>query len=141
MISFARASRWLWSIPGPPSIWPVTVHLSSPRSIVPAHQVGWRDSISAGLLGWLVLLVAVASTQVRDIRAFFLAVAFMCISGIFLAHALTTPTALIPYNSPWVGFSAYFSLFLGGIFLALSTLNWPAGLEKQIVNRQQFLFA
>jgi HD-GYP domain-containing protein (c-di-GMP phosphodiesterase class II) len=98
-------------------------------------------TITAALLAVLALLMALASTQVRDIRAFFLAVAFMSISGIFLTHALTTPTAMIPYNNPWVGFSAYFSLFLGGCFLALSTLNWPAAIEKRIVNWQHFLFA
>jgi HD-GYP domain-containing protein (c-di-GMP phosphodiesterase class II) len=95
---------------------------------------------TAGLLAVLAVLMALAALQVRDTRVFFLALAFLCISGIFLAHALTTPGVLVPYINPWVGFSASFSLFLGAFCLALSALDWPAATARFLVTRQKQLF-
>lgn len=104
------------------------------------HSHLYVVATTAALLALLAALMALAALQVRDTRVFFLALAFLCISGIFLAHALTTPGVLVPYNNPWVGFSAYFSLFLGAVCLALSALDWPTAAARLLVARQKVLF-
>lgn len=93
---------------------------------------------SAVALG-LALLMAFAARQVRDARVVLFALAFLGVAGIFLTHALTTPGALIAARNPWVGFSAYLSLFAGALFLALSSLPWSARAQRVMVERQGLL--
>ena len=104
------------------------------------HSHLYVVATTAALLALLAALMALAALQVRDTRVFFLALAFLCISGIFLAHALTTPGVLVPYGNPWVGFSAYFSLFVGAVCLALSAIDWPTATAQFLVARQKLLF-
>ncbi|HET8625780.1 MAG TPA: HD-GYP domain-containing protein [Thermomicrobiales bacterium] len=93
-------------------------------------------SFTALLTALLAALVAYAAHQVRDVRVLFLALAFLGIAGLFLAHALTTPGVLVPGNNPWVGFSAYASLFAGAAGLALSAIDWPPAVQRALVARQ-----
>ncbi len=92
-------------------------------------------SLTALLAVGLAILMAIAAGQLREARVFFLALAFLAIAGVFLVHGLTTPGALIHDDNPWVGFSGYFSLLLGAIFLALSAPRLPAG--RQAANRRR----
>lgn len=96
---------------------------------------------TAALLGALAGLMAYAALQVRDTRVFFLALAFLDIAGLFLAHALTTPGIIVPYQNPWVGFSASFSLAVGSVFLALSTWVCPPRIAARIIEQQRHIFA
>src|SRR3954469_6190158 len=52
-------------------------------------------SLTAFLALTMAVLVSVAARQLRDAQILFLALAFAAIAGIFLAHALTTPGALV----------------------------------------------
>ncbi|HEX5504824.1 MAG TPA: HD domain-containing phosphohydrolase [Thermomicrobiales bacterium] len=93
-------------------------------------------SFTALLTAVLAGLVAYAAHQVKDIRVLFLALAFLGIAGLFLAHALTTPGVLVPGLNPWVGFSAYASLLAGAAGLALSAIDWPPAVQRALVARQ-----
>jgi len=57
--------------------------------------------------------MAYAALQVRDTRRVFLALALLAISGLLLAHALTTPGVIVSCQNPWFGTSASFSLTFG----------------------------
>src|SRR5262245_8692367 len=97
MTTLQRRAGWATVVFLPPLIVVALVLnlLPDPRIGGPIPHV-YVVTLTAGLLAVLALLMAVASAQVRDMRAFFLAVTFLSISGIFVAHSLTTPTALIP---------------------------------------------
>lgn len=84
----------------------------------------------------LALLMLVAGQQLRDVRVFFMALAFLGIAGLFLTHALTTPGVLARGDNPWVGFSARLSLLAGAIFFALGTRRWSPT-SQAWVNRHQ----
>ncbi len=115
-------------------VWPDSI-FGTPRSHV------YVVATTAALLGILAALMAYAALQVRDTRVFFLALAFLSISGLFLAHALTTPGIIIPYQNPWVGFSASFSLAVGSLCLALSIREWPQHIAARIIAQQRRIFA
>ncbi len=126
---------------------PVLLQLALINDIVPDPLFGAPRShvyvvaTTAALLGLLAAVMAYAALQVRDTRVFFLALAFLSISGLFLAHALTTPGIIVPLQNPWVGFSASFSLAVGGACLALSTLEWPERIATRIIAQQRHIFA
>lgn len=84
----------------------------------------------------LATLVRIAAGKLRDPRVLFLSLAFLGITGIFLTHALTTPGMLVSMN-PWVGFSSRLSVFVGAIFLLLSTFYWKPSIRRGIVDRQR----
>jgi HD-GYP domain-containing protein (c-di-GMP phosphodiesterase class II) len=96
-------------------------------------------SLTALLALGMAALMVRAATQLRDVRVFFLALAYLSITGIFLVHALTTPGALVVGNNPWVGFSAWASLAVGAFFLALTTMPWSAAQQRAIIARQHLL--
>ncbi|HET7035342.1 MAG TPA: HD domain-containing phosphohydrolase [Thermomicrobiaceae bacterium] len=88
----------------------------------------------------LAVLMRLAAGQLRDPRVLLLSLAFLSIAGIFLTHALTTPGVLVGGN-PWVGFSARFSLFAGGLLLAGAALSWQPRLRRVIAAHQTLLTA
>jgi hypothetical protein len=56
------------------------------------------------------------------------ATAFAVIGAIFFAHGLATPGALIDHSHPAVGWSAWLTLFVGGLLFAITGLD---GLERR----------
>jgi HD-GYP domain-containing protein (c-di-GMP phosphodiesterase class II) len=101
----------------------------------------WIVTITALAMAVLAGLMTTAAFQVREARVFFLALTFISIAGIFINHALATPRAIVPHNNPWVGFSAALSLFLGAFFLTLTTVEWPAAIQRAIISRQRLILA
>ncbi len=97
-------------------------------------------TITAILLALVAWFMALAAMQVRDLRVTFLALAFLGTAGIFLAHAITTPQALIPHTNSWVGFSARFCLVVASVFLALSTNSWSRKIESRLIGYQRRAF-
>jgi HD-GYP domain-containing protein (c-di-GMP phosphodiesterase class II) len=126
---------------------PIVIQLALIKGVFPDLLFGAPRShvyvvaTTAVLLGLLATLMAYTALQVRDTRVFFLALTFLSISGLFLAHALTTPGIIVPYQNPWVGFSAYFSLAVGSLWLALSTWDWPQRIATRIIAQQHCIFA
>ena len=94
---------------------------------------------------WLVLLAAlaalalaysltVAARRRSDARLFLVSCAFITTSGFLGLHALATPGVLLGKNA---GFEAAtpFGLLLGGIFVALSAVEFDAKRSAAIVRR------
>ena len=108
--------------------------LPDPRWQLPTFHFYIVSLTSLVAIG-LAILMAVAAGQLRDARVFFLALAFLGMAGVFLVHAMTTPGAMMSHRNPWVGFSAYASLLVGAIFLALSTVDWKPAVQRLIVTR------
>ncbi|MDR7499589.1 MAG: HD domain-containing phosphohydrolase [Armatimonadota bacterium] len=87
------------------------------------------------LIGFAISAVTiVGSSRLREARAFFLNLAFLSISGIFLIHALTTPGVLIGPN-PTVGLAARLSLLVGSIAFTLSTVRWSGRISTWLAAR------
>jgi HD-GYP domain-containing protein (c-di-GMP phosphodiesterase class II) len=142
MTTTLRRGGW-----GALALLPPLALLAFTRGLLPDPQFDAPRShftivlITSCLLAGVAGLMAVAAIQVRDLRVFFLALAFLGIAGIFVTHALTTPRALIPLRNPWVGFSAYLGLLVGAACLAFSTARWPRRVERRIIARQGHYFA
>jgi HD-GYP domain-containing protein (c-di-GMP phosphodiesterase class II) len=98
-------------------------------------------TITTILLALVALVMVAVALRVGDLRVTLLALAFLSLSGILLAHALTTPTALVPYPNGWVTFSSPFSVFICATLLAFSTRRWSSRAESMILQRQGILFA
>lgn len=64
------------------------------------------------------------------------AVAFAAIAAIFFLHGLATPGALIDYPHPAVRWSAWLTLFGGGLIFALASLDGPAGAPRWLPLRR-----
>jgi HD-GYP domain-containing protein (c-di-GMP phosphodiesterase class II) len=126
---------------------PLLVLLAFTYGLVPDPRIGgavahvWIVTLTALAMGGIAALMTVAAFQVREARVFFLALTFISIAGIFLNHALTTPSAIVRHSNPWVGFSAALSLFLGAFFLKLTTVEWSDGVQRWIVTHQRTILA
>lgn len=94
-------------------------------SLDPAIQVpGFHFGIvtlAAGSAAIVALAVLAVAEQLRDPRAFFLGLAFCAISGFFFIHGLLTPGVIFKQPSNGITWAPPLSLFLGALFLALST--------------------
>ncbi|HLC30357.1 MAG TPA: hypothetical protein VJM51_06225, partial [Dehalococcoidia bacterium] len=96
---------------------------------VPHFYIVTAASLTALGLG---ILAAVASGGLRDPQVFFLSLAFISIAAVFSVHGLTTPGVLVPGSNPVIGFSARFSVLLGGVFFILSTIPWRGKLRAYL---------
>lgn len=128
------------------ALLPPLIVIALVAGLLPDPQFGtplfhfYLVTIITTLLGIVAMLMVVTALRVDDLRVTLLALAFLSIAGVLLGHALTTPTALVPYKNGWVSFSAPFSLFLGAIFLSLSTRNWSPRVGTLLLRRQRYLF-
>jgi signal transduction histidine kinase len=73
------------------------------------------------------ILLSVALREIARPRHYLTAVAFAVIGAIFFTHGLATPGALIDYLHPAVNWSAWLTLFGGGLIFALAGLDGPEG--------------
>src|SRR5262245_24087192 len=87
-----------------------------------------------------MLVLLVAARQLQDARALFLALAFLGLAVLLVVHALATPGALLAHDNPWAVFSARLALFVGAVFLALSTVDWHPAIQRAIVARRTPIF-
>ncbi|MGN6700072.1 MAG: HD domain-containing phosphohydrolase [Thermomicrobiales bacterium] len=133
---------WLTLIGGPPLALVLLLRHQAfdPTWMAPIFHF-YVVSLTAMLTVGLAGLMTFAARQVKDARVFLLSLAFLGIAGVFLTHALTTPFALIQQTNPWVGFSAYLSLFAGATFLALGTIEWRPAASAFLMQRQGAILA
>lgn len=82
------------------------------------------------------ILLSVLLRDVARPRHFLAAVAFAVIGLIFFIHGFTTPGALIGYFHPAVSWSAWLTLFGGGVVFALAALDGPRGLPRWLTVRR-----
>lgn len=60
------------------------------------------------------------------------AAAFAVIGSVFFSHGLATPSALIDHTHPAISWSAWLTLFGGGVLFAIAALDGPNGMPKWI---------
>ncbi|MCS7172440.1 MAG: hypothetical protein N0A24_03370 [Armatimonadetes bacterium] len=75
-----------------------------------------------------------------DVRALWLGLAFLSISGFFLVHALATPHVLVGPNAT-VGRAARLSLFGGALTFALSAVPWGSTWSARLPRSRRVVLA
>ncbi len=80
---------------------------------------------ATGLAAVVSLLITLASPTIRETRIVFLVLAFLTITGVLFAHALTTPGTRGHEENMATQASAALSLVGGALFIALSALPMP----------------
>ncbi|MBI5349003.1 MAG: adenylate/guanylate cyclase domain-containing protein [Chloroflexi bacterium] len=86
-------------------------------------------TFSAAVISLLLVSSLGAEARPRHILA---AAAFAVIGGVFFSHGLATPNALIDHAHPAVSWSAWLTLFGGGVLFAIAGLDGANGLPRWI---------
>lgn len=92
-------------------------------------------SFAATIVSFLLIAALGPVAQPRHVLV---AVAFAVMGSFFIVHGLTTPGAIIaPSNPavPAVGWSAWLTLFSGGVIFAVAGLDRPQGLSRAFLLR------
>lgn len=89
-------------------------------------------TFSAAVISLLLVSSLGADARPRHILA---AAAFGVIGSIFFSHGLATPNALIAHAHPAVSWSAWLTLFGGGLLFAIAGLDGANGLPRWISMR------
>lgn len=84
----------------------------------------------------IYILLSAALREIARPRHYLAAVAFVVIGAIFFTHGLATPGALIDYVHPAINWSAWLTLFTGGVVFALAALDGPEGLPSWLSVRR-----
>ena len=95
-------------------------------------------SVAAAVAGGLIIASA---RTLRETRLLFLALAFVSIAGVFAVHGLMTPGFIADHSYSSVPVSAWASVFVGAVFVAISAIEMPAPLEKFIAKAGGMIFA
>ncbi len=90
-------------------------------------------TFSAAVVSILLTATLGLEGQPRHVLA---AAAFAVIGSIFFSHGLATPGALIDHAHPAVSWSAWLTLFGGGVLFAAAGLDGPNGPPKWMPARQ-----
>ncbi|HSM58578.1 MAG TPA: ATP-binding protein [Candidatus Sulfomarinibacteraceae bacterium] len=92
-------------------------------------------SFAAAVVSFLLVIAIGSFAHRRHVLA---AVSFAVMSSLFMVHGLTTPGALIPSDHPAVPavtWSAWLTLFSGGIIFALAGFDGPEGPSRLLLRR------
>ncbi len=89
-------------------------------------------TFSAAVISLLLVSSLGAEARPRHILA---AAAFAVIGSVFFSHGLATPNALIAHAHPAVSWSAWLTLFGGGLLFAIAGLDGANGLPRWISAR------
>jgi putative nucleotidyltransferase with HDIG domain len=108
----------------------------NPELEAPVQHFYIVTAVSLIAFGFAVL-VAIASFQGRAYRALFLALGFITMSGLFTVHALSTPGVLGGDEDDYgwhsvVTVSAFLSLAIPSMLVALSYTSWPTRIERRL---------
>lgn len=76
------------------------------------------------------LLLAASLGSEAQPRHVLVATAFAVMGGVFFSHGLATPNALITHIHPALSWSAWLTLFGGGLLFACAGLDGPQGLPR-----------
>ncbi|HLB23849.1 MAG TPA: HD-GYP domain-containing protein [Dehalococcoidia bacterium] len=101
---------------------------------------------------WIVGVTALASAvacgvviagakTLRETRLLFLALAFLSIAAVFSVHGLLTPGVIKHEFYMALGVSAWVSVMLGSVLVALSAVELPAGVDGFVRKRGGMIFA
>ncbi len=87
------------------------------------------------------ILVMSLTDSLRETRLVFLGLAFLSIAAIFSVHGLGTPGHIHATYYTQVGFSSWFSVFIGATFIAISASTLPTALEDWLKRYGVLIFA
>ncbi|HZD10369.1 MAG TPA: HAMP domain-containing sensor histidine kinase [Candidatus Binatia bacterium] len=90
-------------------------------------------SLSATVVSFLLIVALGSVARPRHVLA---AVAFAVMGTLFSIHGLTTPGAIIPATHPAVpavSWSAWLTLFSGGVIFAIAGMDRPQGLSPRFL--------
>jgi HD-GYP domain-containing protein (c-di-GMP phosphodiesterase class II) len=79
--------------------------------------------------------------SMRETRLVFLALAFLCIAGIFAVHGLGTPGHIHAEAYSEIVVSSWFSVFLGAVLIAASVMTMPEKVEAWLKHNGGYLAA
>jgi hypothetical protein len=111
----------------------LSVGILPDRASIAPHEHFVIVSAVSVLSSLFAVLVLAAAVQIADLRVLALALAFLCLSGLFAVHGLATPGVIAPGTNGWVSASAYLALFSGAWFLAASTLESRIAVHRQLL--------
>jgi hypothetical protein len=86
-------------------------------------------------------LVIGVTDSLRETRLVFLALAFLCIAGIFAVHGLGTPGYIHSHVYPEILVSSWLSVFLGALLIAASVMSMPEKWELWLKHNGGYLAA
>jgi len=95
-------------------------------------------SLAAAFAGAVVIASA---RSLRETRLLFLALAFVSIAGVFSVHGLMTPGFIADGFYTSVPVSAWISVFVGSVFVALSVLQLPRPVDRVVSRAGSAIFA
>lgn len=79
---------------------------------------------AAALLGvGLALMVTATGIRINDARIFLIGLGLLSISELFIIHAISTPNVIVQGHGAITGWTALMSLVVGGMLLAISSLE------------------
>jgi hypothetical protein len=103
----------------------LSVGILPDRASIAPHEHFVIVSAVSVLSSLFAVLVLAAAVQIADLRVLALALAFLCLSGLFAVHGLATPGVIAP--------GTYLALFSGAWFLAASTLESRIAVHRQLL--------
>jgi signal transduction histidine kinase len=91
---------------------------------------------AASILGvGLALLVLRVATRAADLRVMLIGMGFLSVASIFFIHAIATPNVVMDGRGFATQISGFLSLVAGGIFFALSGLNFTRRSYQRLVHQ------
>jgi HD-GYP domain-containing protein (c-di-GMP phosphodiesterase class II) len=115
----------------------------------PGLDLLWhQDAVHFWVVGVTALAAAIAACVVilsaktlRETRLLFLALAFVCIAGIFSVHGLLTPGYIAHEFYSSVAVSSWASIAAAAVFIALSAAELPRPVERFVHRAGLLIFA
>jgi adenylate cyclase len=104
----------------------------------PAHF--WLVLTASAIATALGYAVTVAARRRRDARLFIISLAFIAGAGFLGLHALATPGVLLGPNAGFE-FATPVGLALGGVFVAVSAVDFGAEASRRIMDRSRTMLA
>ena len=101
----------------------------------------WVVSMTALAAAGAGAVVIASARTLRETRLLFLALAFVSIAGVFSVHGLMTPGFIADGFYASVPVSAWISVFVGAVFVALSAVRLPRPVERFAARAGGAIFA
>jgi HD-GYP domain-containing protein (c-di-GMP phosphodiesterase class II) len=108
------------------------------------HDTGfhfWVVGVTALAAAIAACVVILSAKTLRETRLLFLALAFVCIAGIFSVHGLLTPGYIEHEFYASVPVSSWVSIAAAAIFIALSAAELPGPVERFMHRAGVLIFA
>ncbi len=105
------------------------------------HLHFWIVGVTALASAIACAIVISGAKTLRETRLLFLALAFLSIAAVFSVHGLLTPGVIKNEFYMALGVSAWVSVMLGSLLVALSAVELPDGVDRFVRKRGGMIFA